>query len=369
MKVKNFIYLPFCLFIGTSVAGALPEIPEPFKYGVGGIDNGKIYIGLGSLGNNWYMIDTNQSEKKWTKIAQWPTVPREQATATIIDGKIYVFGGIGKDKSGVITLQKDVYSYDIAKDKWEKLMTRPPVSLAGHVSFIHNGHAVSTGGVNENIFNGYFSDVELSKGNSALTGKVNRDYFSKPADDYFLNNHIISYDPSKNQWKNLGTTPFPGTAGSSVIFAEQQIYILGGERKPGLRSVRSWTGELSHDRIKWSELPPVASPEGVSGAYASVIDGNIFLAGGAYFPGAAEKYSNGEYWSHKGLDKAYSKEIYQLIKNDWKKVGSLPEGLAYGVSLPWQGGMLILGGEKKDGKAVSDVIYLKKNDKQIKIVK
>lgn len=45
------------------------------------------------------------------------------------------------------------------------------------------------------------------------------------------------------------------------------------------------------------------------------------------------------------------------------------EGLAYGVSLPWQGGMLILGGEKKDGKAVSDVIYLKKNDKQIKIVK
>ncbi|HHR5064697.1 TPA: N-acetylneuraminate epimerase, partial [Escherichia coli] len=92
-----------------------------------------------------------------------------------------------------------------------------------------------------------------------------------------------------------------------MIFAEQQIYILGGERKPGLRSVRSWTGELSHDRIKWSELPPVASPEGVSGAYASVIDGNIFLAGGAYFPGAAEKYSNGEYWSHKGLDKAYSK--------------------------------------------------------------
>lgn len=46
MKVKNFIYLPFCLFIGTSVAGALPEIPEPFKYGVGGIENGKIYIGL-----------------------------------------------------------------------------------------------------------------------------------------------------------------------------------------------------------------------------------------------------------------------------------------------------------------------------------
>ncbi|MGT8916574.1 kelch repeat-containing protein [Escherichia coli] len=43
----------------------------------------------------------------------------------MIDGKIYVFGGIGKDKSGVITLQKDVYSYDIAKDKWEKLMTRP----------------------------------------------------------------------------------------------------------------------------------------------------------------------------------------------------------------------------------------------------
>ncbi|XJB73597.1 hypothetical protein AB2E34_06360 [Escherichia coli] len=46
----------------------------------------------------------------------------------------------------------------------------------------------------------------------------------------------------------------------------------------------------------------------------------------------------------------------------------MPEGLAYGVSLPWQGGCSFWG-EKKDGKAVSDVIYLKKNDKQIKIVK
>ncbi|XIY73701.1 N-acetylneuraminate epimerase [Escherichia coli] len=72
-----------------------------------------------------------------------------------------------------------------------------------------------------------------------------------------------------------------------------------------------------------------------------------FWLGGAYFPGAAEKYSNGEYWSHKGLDKAYSKEIYQLIKNDWKKVGSLPEGLAYGVSLPWQGGCSFWVGRKK----------------------
>lgn len=53
----------------------------------------------------------------------------EQATATIIT-KIYVFEELEKIKVSQ-HLQKDVYSYDIAKDKWEKLMTRP-VSLAGH---------------------------------------------------------------------------------------------------------------------------------------------------------------------------------------------------------------------------------------------
>ncbi|MGT8873008.1 hypothetical protein ACVV4J_20155 [Escherichia coli] len=36
----------------------------------------------------------------------------------------------------------------------------------------------------------------------------------------------------------------------------------------------------------------------------------------------------------------------------------MPEGLAYGVSLPWQGDAH--SGGEKDGKAVSDVIYLKK---------
>ncbi len=112
-------------------------------------------------------------------------------------------------------------------------MTRPPVSLAGHVSFIHNGHAVSTGGVNENIFNGYFSDVELSKGNSALTEKVNRDYFSKPADDYFLNNHIISYDPSKNQWKNTGNDSISGNCWFIGDFCRTANLYTGRGEKTG----------------------------------------------------------------------------------------------------------------------------------------
>ena len=51
------------------------------------------------------------------------------------------------------------------------------------------------------------------------------------------------------------------------------------------------------------------------------------------------------------------------------KIWAFMGGIGDGVRLPCQVGRLIIWGDKKDGKAVSDVIYLKKNDKQIKIVK
>ncbi|MBG3013425.1 N-acetylneuraminate epimerase [Proteus mirabilis] len=367
MRILTLLLVLICNV--SAYTSVLPNLPEPLKYGVGVAVNNNIYVGLGSMGQNWYKIDANSENNQWVKIASFPDVPREQATAITLNNKIYILGGIGKDNSGLTKVQEYVYVYDIKKDKWEKLLTRPPVSLAGHISFAYKDQIISFGGVNANIFNGLFHDINYANNNTSLKDKINENYFSKPEEDYFLNKQIISFSPDNNLWMNFGILPFAGTAGSSVVTDNNRIFLLAGERKPGLRSTSVWAGNIKDRTIEWSKLPSVAVPDGVSEAYGAFINGNLTLAGGAYFPGAIDNYNKGLYWSHKGLIKHYSKDIYQLRNDKWIRVASLPEGIAYGVSLPWKDGMLIIGGEKGNGEAISDIFFLKQNGDDVKVIK
>lgn len=58
-------------------------------------------------------------------------------------------------------------------------MSHAPMGMAGHVTFVHNGKAYVTGGVNQNIFNGYFEDLNEAGKDSTAIDKINAHYFDK----------------------------------------------------------------------------------------------------------------------------------------------------------------------------------------------
>ena len=70
-----------------------------------------------------------------------------------------MFDGIGKNSEGLTQVFNDVHKYNLKTNSWVKLMSHAPMGMAGHVTFVHNGKAYVTGGVNQNIFNGYFEDL------------------------------------------------------------------------------------------------------------------------------------------------------------------------------------------------------------------
>lgn len=51
--------------------------------------------------------------------------------------------------------------------------------------------------------------------------------------------------------------------------------------------------------------------------------------------------------------------MYAFDGKDWKQVGKLPRGLAYGASFAVPGGVLIVGGEDSEGKPRNEVFVLK----------
>lgn len=77
------------------------------------------------------------------------------------------------------------------------------MGMAGHVTFVHNGKAYVTGGVNQNIFNGYFEDLNEAGKDSTAIDKINAHYFDKKAEDYFFNTFLLSFDPQHSNGVTL----------------------------------------------------------------------------------------------------------------------------------------------------------------------
>ena len=69
-------------------------------------------------------------------------------------------------------------------------MSHAPMGMAGNVTFVHNGKAYVTGGVSQNIFNGYFEDLNEAGKDSAAIDKINAHYFDKKAEDYFFRSFL-----------------------------------------------------------------------------------------------------------------------------------------------------------------------------------
>ncbi len=52
---------------------------------------------------------------------------------------------------------------------------------------------------------------------------------------------------------------------------------------------------------------------------------------------------DGKNYAHEGLKKSYSTNIHLWHNGKWDKSGELSQGRAYGVSLPWNNSLLIIG--------------------------
>lgn len=124
------------------------------------------------------------------------------------------------------------------------------------------------------------------------------------------------------------------------------------------------------NNILWEEvgeLPPAPGMDvqhGLAGHYAGVSGDVIIIAGGANFPGLP---------LHEGGRKVFHDDIYILRDHgsahyEWLTGFSLDEGLAYGVSVPWQDGVLCIGGQGENGP-VAKVFHLSWDELEGKVKK
>ena len=378
MKIKQLAAaLALTAFAASAaLAASLPDVPVPFKSGAGAMNDGVIYVGLGTAGQDWYKLDTKSAQPQWQKIAAFPAPARDQAQAVALNGKIYVFGGCGKIDSELTSVSNEVFEYDPATDTWTKLLTRSPIGLTGHTVVTADGkNALVIGSVNKEIFDGYFSDIDYATkaDNKALLDKVNADYNGKLVKDYFFNKAILQYDPANNLWTTVGNLPYYGTAGSAVAVDPQDhsVFVVNGERKPGLRTATTVKFTVEDDYAKLQNTPDLVPAqgdsvqEGVAGAFSGYSHGTMVVIGGANFPGSTANYNKGQNFAHNGCTKTWRDEIYTYADGAWTHAGDLATPLAYGVSIQNGDEIILVGGETSGGQATTDVQTVKVQDGKV----
>lgn len=105
----------------------------------------------------------------------------------------------------------------------------------------------------------------------------------------------------------------------------------------------------------WTRLPAVTSDRqyglGVSAPFVGLLNGEVIVAGGCNFPEAP---------AAEGGTKRFYADVFALDTSGaaWRKVGMLPQALAYGAYASVAEGVICAGGTDSTGRPVRDVFLL-----------
>ncbi len=113
--------------------------------------------------------------------------------------------------------------------------------------------------------------------------------------------------------------------------------------------------------LTWEEVQAVPASfgdisKGVSAAFVGILDDNLVVAGGCNFPDVP---------AAEGGKKIFYKDILMLDDFGWKKLGELPEAIAYGVSITYDDKLIFVGGQNDN--LLSTVYVLEFEDDVLKL--
>ncbi len=354
-----------------------PDLPVGLKSGVSAQLGDKLFVGLGSAGKEFYMLDLKSVGKGWQKKATFSGPARSGATASVVGDEIFIFGGSGKVQASdsAPILFDTVYRYNVKSDAWAQVNTTSPVGLLGAASYSPDGkNVVFFGGYNKGYFDKYLSDIMATdkKKEPIKWQKIVDDYMGMKPLDYKWNRSVLSFKPETGKWSDLGQSPYLPNCGSALVNNGKQTTIISGEIKPGLRT--SEVKQFNYGQPQpWQSLHALPAPEsatvqeGVAGAFAGESNGALIVAGGANFHGAKGAFESGNMFAHNGFGKAFNPEMYIYKDGLWSQVNDLPKGLAYGASFTTKDGVLIVGGEDGARKATKTAYLLSWNGSNVSI--
>lgn len=199
----------------------LPSLPMPLDNFTGARQGDTIYV---YGGNKIWHLNLSNLDEGWLELTSVKDV-RMQPISGMSDGKFCVWGGYTPKSA---TSPATIHSDGIALSQLGMTKLAPPrvddkdVFLGGSAAVnLDSDRILVLGGVNGSIFQ------------NALNNPP-KGYMSHKASWYQFNPHLFLYD--REGWHLLHSTSLTARAGATVALHGNEVYVIGGELKPGIRA-------------------------------------------------------------------------------------------------------------------------------------
>lgn len=243
----------------------------------------------------------------WTKAAL-PTVARQELYPEVLNGKIYVVGGLLSPNTG---FSAHFESYDPVKNAWTVL--RPLPEARHHITLSAvKGLLYGVGG-----FTGGFPD-----------------WRAQPT--------MFIYNPVSNTWSKGTDLPVARAEGISAV-VDSKIYLIGG-RVRATENARLFNDHVDSVRNevfdpttrRWSAL--ANAPTSRNSAASAVIDGKIYVVGGRKFVKNADGTTQ--------QVNVPNLEVYDPKLDRWETRSPMPQAQGGLAATTVNGKLYVFGGEQ-----------------------
>ena len=219
----------------------LPELPLSVKNATATIINSRVYLLGGQKQddtsvNQFLMLDLNHLNKQWQPLPNFPVPVSGASISAQQDGEeisLFSFGGRALTSSNITTFYSTVYNYKPSKGKWTakkniQTIDNHPISLSMFVSApIGASHIALIGGDNGEVYNQVEKAILLNDLNKRDSLWINHTGF---------NDKILLYNTITDSWFELDNPEKTPSAVAAIVSDGKQLYISGGETTPGIRN-------------------------------------------------------------------------------------------------------------------------------------
>lgn len=228
----------------------LPLLPIPLAnacmttigkkvYLIGGESNGKPSAKV-------FILDLSVNNLQWQSLPDLPIAMSHSVAVTQTNGKypcVYIIGGRSSTPSGISELHNAVFCFDPGQQKWTALA---PISDGIHITNLSAGTGVAfgdheillAGGDNGNIFHQietYNAEIEKETSNEKKQ-KLQAEKLGLITHHKGFSRDVLLYNTLTNRWKKIGELPFLTHVTTTAVMWGSDIYIPGGEIRPGVRT-------------------------------------------------------------------------------------------------------------------------------------
>lgn len=270
----------------------LTSLPTPRSEVGTAVLDGRIYVagGMNRWGNTAAFEVYDPVSNEWRRLASLP-VPLNHMGMAVARGRIYVTGGY--EDLFLTQPVSNAWTYDVATNAWVSVV-KMPGPRAAHIMININEKLYVTGGVGSdssalwvydpttNNWDTTHARMPTAREHAAAAVFDGKLYVIGGRQGTSQNFAVVEvYDPLTNTWKRKRDIP-TARGGLTAATLDGRIHVTGGE---GFSPRRTFGQHDVYDPLTdtWSELAPL--PKARHGLGSGVVNGRWYVIGGATSPG------------------------------------------------------------------------------------